>query len=117
ELLCRNTSHVEVDFSGNRIVISAGATLNQVIRQLAKRGSETEQVIEQAEHIGMQIQRWPYSEHIDQLKKTGIARVISYGVGIFEDGTLSYRPDRREFYVTRMGGNRFEVSDTPPLHH
>jgi hypothetical protein len=117
ELLCRSTSHVAAEFSGNLIIISAGATLNQVIRQLAKRCSETEQVIEQAERIGMQIQRRPYSEYIDHLKKTGITRVISYGVGIFENGTLSYRPDEREFYVTRMDENRFAVGGTPPRHH
>jgi hypothetical protein len=117
ELLCRSTSRVQVDFSGNLISISAGATLNQVIRQLAKRCSETEQVIEQAERIGMEIQRWPYREYIDHLKKTGICRVISYGVGIFENGTLSYRPDGRECYVTPMGENRFEIGLTPPRYH
>ena len=117
ELLCRSTSHVAAEFSGNLIIISAGATLNQVIRQLEKRCSETEQVIEQVERIGMQIQRWPYSEHIDHLKETGITRAISYGVGIFENGTLSYRPVRGEFHVTRMDENTFAVGDTPPQNH
>ena len=114
ELLCRSTSRVEVNFSGNRIAISAGATLNQVVLQLEKRCSETEQVIEQAERIGVQIQRWPYSEYIDHFEKTGIWRVISYGVGIFENGTLSYCPDGRVLYARRVGKNTFAV--TPPRH-
>jgi hypothetical protein len=83
----------------NELFISASADIDQVIRQLAKRRSEAEQVMKQAEAIGLQIKRRPYAEYIEYIRETGISRVEVHGFGVFEHGKLFFHPERRELAV------------------
>jgi hypothetical protein len=60
---------------------------------------EIERVLEQAEEIGLRIKRRPYSEYIDEIAKTGIARVEGHGFGLFFDGRLIFYPSYQAVLV------------------
>jgi hypothetical protein len=82
---------------GNKVIyVAPAADLKQVIRQLAKRCSEVEHVLRQAETIGSQINYQPYSEYIDEIEKTHICR-MQVGVAVFDHhGNLSFWADPRD---------------------
>jgi hypothetical protein len=66
--------------------------------------------LEQAEKVGSQIERLPCDAYIDEIAKTGFARVVSYGDAFFVDGELTYLPERRTALVKPgVDGQTFEV--------
>jgi hypothetical protein len=77
--------------------ISIGPTIDIscFISQITNRHVEIEQMLEQVETLGYKIERRPYADYIDELARTGWCRVVSYGVGLFVDGRLRFRPERR----------------------
>jgi len=48
----------------------------------------------------------PYADHLDETEKTGISRVVSYGVAYFVDGKLAYYPERETVLVKPMADGR-----------
>jgi hypothetical protein len=78
-----------------RIGVARGADVDRFVSQLARRYHAIEPILEQAERVGSEIKRLPYDDYIDEIAKTRIARVVSYGDAFFVDGKLAYRPERR----------------------
>jgi hypothetical protein len=52
-------------------------------------------MLEPAEKIGSEIKRPQYDDFIEDIAKTGVSRVVSYGHAFFVGGKLVYYPDRR----------------------
>ena len=73
-----------------------------------KRFAEIERVLEQAEQIGIAIERRPYAEYIDEIERTGLCRVEAYGFALLIDGKLRFRPDRSTGLV-RMHGREAHI--------
>ena len=49
-------------------------------------------------------------DYIDEIAKTGISRVVSYGDAFFVDGKLTYHPERRTVLIKPTADERtFEV--------
>jgi hypothetical protein len=63
----------------NEVQIAPDADVNKFIRQITRRFAEIEQLLEQAEQIGSRIERRPYSEYLDEIGKSGLARVEGHG--------------------------------------
>ena len=59
--------------------VNGGADVERFVRQLARRYRAIEPILEQAERVGSEIERLPYDDYIDEIAKTGISRVVSYG--------------------------------------
>src|SRR5262249_14667444 len=95
----------------NTVSVAVGTEINQFIRQVTKRFTEIEQVLEQAEKIGSGIKRRPYSEYIDEIGKTGISRVEAFGFALFVDGKLIFYPSYQVALVrpTTARADTFEV--------
>jgi hypothetical protein len=51
----------------NTVWIAPGTEVSRFIRQIARRFTEIEQVLEQAEQIGSRIKRRPYDEYIEEI--------------------------------------------------
>jgi hypothetical protein len=94
---------VSVSCGPNTVLVAPGTVINRFIRQLSKRFIEIEPVLEQAEEIGLRIKRRPYSEHIDDMAKTGICRVESHGFALFIDGRLIFYPSYEVGLVKAQG--------------
>jgi hypothetical protein len=94
----------------NKVCIAPDTNVNRFIRQITKRFFEIEPVLDQAYEIGSRIKRRPYSEFLDEIKKTGIAQVEGHGFGLFIDGTLSFYPDYQVAFVRPAGEQTFEVN-------
>ena len=64
---------------------------------------EIEQVLEQAEKIGSEIKRRPYSEYIDGIEKTGCCQVEVHGIGpcTSMDGWIFYPNNFAAMYLKR----------------
>jgi hypothetical protein len=77
------------------ISVTRGANVERIVSQLARRYRAIEPILEQAERVGSEIKRLPYDDYIDEIAKTGFARVVSYGDAFFVDGKLAYCPERR----------------------
>ena len=86
------------------IRVNRGADVERFVSQLARRYRAIEPILEQAEKVGSEIKRLPYDDYIDEIAKTGIARVVSYGVAFFVDGKLAYYPERRTVLIKPTGG-------------
>jgi hypothetical protein len=95
---------IEVSYGENTLFVQRGADIRQVFKQVLERCRETEKVIRQASRIGKKIKRRPYSEFTDEIAKTGITRLEFHGVGVFENGELSFRLDRREVLMKPTAG-------------
>jgi len=106
---------ISLSYGPNTISVAAGTEINSFIRQVTKRFTEIEQVLEQAEKIGLRIKRRPYSEYIDEIGKTGIARVEGHGFGLFVDGRLIFHPDHQVAFVRPAGERTFEVHSLDKL--
>ena len=100
---------VSVSFGPNAVSVAPGTVINRFIKQLTKRFIEIEQVLEQAEEIGLRIKRRPYSEYLDGIDKTGICRVESHGFALFADGRLIFYPNYQVVLVKWQGSNLFQV--------
>jgi hypothetical protein len=94
----------------NEVCVAPDTDVNKFIRQITKRFFEIEPVLDQAYEIGSRIKRRPYSEYLDEIKKTGIARVEGHGFGLFIDGRLSFYPDYQVAFVRPAGDRAFEVN-------
>lgn len=93
----------------NEVSITRGTDVSRFIRQITKRFTEIEKVIEQAEQIGARIKRRPYSEYIDEIGRTGLARVEYHGFGLFIGGRLVFYPDYQVALTEHLGGHTFEI--------
>jgi hypothetical protein len=99
---------IKVSFGPNRVSVAPDTVISRFIHQLIKRFIEIEGVLEQAEEIGLRIKRRPYSEHIDEVGRTGICRVEYHGYALFFDGRLIYHPDHQVILVKEHEGNVFQ---------
>jgi hypothetical protein len=61
--------------------------------------------LEQAQIVGLQIKR-PYSDYIDEIERTSIARVSLHGVGVFNDGKVEFHPLNATTLVEFTDGER-----------
>jgi hypothetical protein len=92
------------------ISVTRGADVERFVSQLARRYRAIEPILQQAERVGSEIKRLPYDDYIDEIAKTGIARVVSYGYAFFIDGKLAYYPERRTVSIKPTADERtFEV--------
>ena len=93
------------------IYVNRGADVERFVGQLARRYRAIEPILEQAERVGSEIERLPYDDYIDEIAKTGISRVVSYGDAFFVDGKLTYHPERRTVLIKPTADERtFEVA-------
>ncbi len=93
----------------NTVSVAPGTDIKRFIRQVTERFTEIEQVLEQAEEIGLGIKRRPYSEYIDEIAETGMCRVEGHGFGLFVDGKLLFYPNHQVALVRKAGENTFEM--------
>jgi hypothetical protein len=101
---------VELRRGDVKIWVKRGANVERVVGQLARRYRAIEPILEQAEKVGSEIKRLPYDDYIDEIAKTGISRVVSYGDAFSVDGKLAYYPERRTVLIKPVGdGRTFEV--------
>ena len=107
---------INLSYGPNTVSVAAGTEINRFIRQVTKRFTEIEQVLEQAEKIGLRIKRRPYSEYIDEIGKTGISRVEAFGFALFVDGTLIFHPNYQVLLArpTTARADTFEVQPLDP---
>jgi hypothetical protein len=103
-----NNDWHEVELRGGEVTIwfNRGTDLERFVDQIARRYRAVETILEQAEKIGSEIKRPPYDDYIDELAKTGVARVVSYGVAFFVDGKLAYYPERQELLIKPLEDGR-----------
>ena len=99
---------ISVSFGPNTVLVAPGTVINRFIRQLTKRLVEIERVLEQAEEIGLRINRRPYSEYVDEAGKTGICRVEYHGYALFFGGRLIFYPSYQVVLVKAHEGNVFQ---------
>ena len=90
---------VELRRGETEISVNPGADVDRFASEIMKRYREVEPILEQAEKVGSGIKRLPYADYIDELARTGVARVVHYGDGLFLDGKLLYRPEFRTLFV------------------
>jgi hypothetical protein len=95
---------VELRRGDVEICVNRGAEVERFASQLARRYRAIEPLLEQAEEIGSEIERMPFENYIDELAKTGIARVVSYGYALLVDGELTHYPERRTVLTKPTGG-------------
>jgi hypothetical protein len=81
------------------ISVRPDTEINRFVREVTKRFAEIEQVLEQAENIGLSIRRQPYNQYINEIAKTGISRVECHGLGLFVDGRLIFYPNYQVVFV------------------
>jgi hypothetical protein len=105
---------INLTIGENEVCLAPDTNINKFIRQISSRFTEIEQVLEQAEQIGARIKRRPYSEFIDEIGKTGLARVEGYGFGLFQDRKLIFHPDYQVFFTRPSGPNRVELHRLEP---
>jgi hypothetical protein len=79
----KGSNMITVSRGQNTICVAAGTDLKKFIRQMTKRFLEIEQVLEQAEKIGSEIKRRPYSEYLAGIEKTGLAQVEGHGFALY----------------------------------
>jgi hypothetical protein len=76
------------------ISLNRGADVERFVGQIGRRYCAIEPILEPAEKLGSEIERRPHDDHINEIAKTGISRVVSHGVAFFVDGKLVYYPER-----------------------
>ena len=77
---------------GARLKLKRSAEINRFVSQITRRYRKIEPILEQAEKIGLEIKRLPYADYIDEIAKTGRARVMFYGDAFFIDGNTAISP-------------------------
>jgi hypothetical protein len=100
---------VRLSHGQNEVYVAPGTDVSRFIRQISKRFTEIEPVLEQAEQVGSRIKRRPYSEYIDEIGRTGLARVECHGFGLFLNGRLIFHPDYQVAFAKPAGSNIVEV--------
>jgi hypothetical protein len=100
----------------NKITVASSTKITKFIRQVTQRFNEVQQLLEQAEEMGLQIKRRPYAEYIDEVAETGLARVEVFGFAFFVDGKLILKPGSKILFVRPVGtrGDTFEVHPSNP---
>jgi hypothetical protein len=92
------------------IRINRGADIERFVSQIAQRYRAIKAILEPAEKLGSEIERPPYADYLDEIEKTGISRIVSYGVAYFVDGKLAYYPERETALIKPMAdGRTFQV--------
>jgi hypothetical protein len=91
------------------IRVRTGVVFGQFIRKAVKRFEKVEPVIEQARIISNSIDRPSYDEYVEEIAKTGIARVEYYGLALFIDGNLRFYPERRTLLMQPQEDNALLV--------
>jgi hypothetical protein len=86
---------VELRRGETEISVNPGADVDRFVSEITQRYREIEPILEQAEKIGSGIRRVPYGNHIDEIARTGVCRVVHYGDAFFIDGKLLFHPERR----------------------
>jgi hypothetical protein len=76
----REGHRVEVRGGEISIRINRGADIERFVSQIARRYRAIELILEPAEKLGSEIKRPPYADYLDEIAKTGVSRVVSYGV-------------------------------------
>jgi hypothetical protein len=105
---------INLTIGENEVHLAPDTNINKFIRQISGRFTEIEQVLEQAEQIGARIKRRPYSEFIDEIEKTGLARVEGHGFGLFQDGKLIFHPDYQVVFARPSGLDSVELHRLDP---
>jgi hypothetical protein len=93
----------------NTVCVAADTDVSKFIRQITKRFFEIEQVLEQAEKIGSEIQRRPYSEYIAGIRTTELREVEYHGFALLVDGKLLFYPDYRVAFVKAHKSGLYEL--------
>jgi len=106
---------IRLSYGQNTVSVAPSTKITRFIRQVTKRFREFEQVLEQAEEIGLRIKRRPYSEYIGEIAETGISRVEAFGFALYVDGKLIFQPDYQVALV-RSAGTRPGTFQVLPLH-
>jgi hypothetical protein len=88
----RPDSYTELTHRDNQIHIALGDDPKKVIRRLANRLRQIEPVLKHADTVGSQIERRPYSEYIDEIRATDLAKPKVHGVGVFYNGKFIFHP-------------------------
>ena len=71
-----------VELRGGEVSIqfNRGADIERFVSQIAQRYRAIKAILEPAEKLGSEIKRPPYADYLDEIAKTGVSRVVSYGV-------------------------------------
>ena len=93
----------------NTVSIAPRTDVNRFIRAVMKRFNEIEQILQQADVIGLRLNRRPYPAYIDEIAKTGICRVEGHGYGLFVNGRLIFYPNYQVICMKQAGETAFEV--------
>jgi hypothetical protein len=80
--------YMEWTFGDSEIGLIPDANAEKILRKFQVLFCKIKSVLEQAEIMGLQIERRPYSEFIEEIESTGIARIEVHGVGVFKNGKL-----------------------------
>jgi len=111
-LLTPNSDGHRVELRGGEISIwiNRGADIERFISQITRRYRAIEPILEPAKRLGSKIKRPSYDDYLDEIAKTGVARVVSYGVAHFVDGKLAYYPERETALMKPVAdGRTFQV--------
>jgi hypothetical protein len=107
----RRSGHHELKCGESLIYIDPTTDIACFISQITDRHAEIEQMLEQVERLGYKIERRPFADYMVEITRTGRARMVLYGVGLFIDGQLRFHPERRTALVRHCEGLRYEVVD------
>jgi hypothetical protein len=75
-----------------------------------RSSAQFKDVLEQAKRIGERIIRRPYSEYIDEIAQTGLARIVAYGFALYVDEKLEFHP-RRKTMLVQMNGRTARITE------
>jgi hypothetical protein len=105
----KDANMVNLSRGQNTICIAVHTNVKKFIRQVTKRFFEIEQVLEQAEKIGSEIKRRPYSEYLAEIGKTGVAQVEYHGFALYIDRRLIFYPNHRVAFIKMHAPNLYEA--------
>ena len=112
----QNVAHRDITWTSgeDEICLDSDVDPAKVIRRLAVRFRKLESILEQAKQIGLQIERRPYADCIDECGETGIARVEGHGFGVLSNGKLIFEPMKCTTLVKGTKHKREFVLSTVP---
>jgi hypothetical protein len=100
---------ISLSCGSNTVAIAPGIDVPRFIRTVMKRFNEIEQILEQAETIGLRLNRRSHSAYTNEIAKTGICRVEGHGYGLFVNGRLIFYPNYQVICMRKAGETAFEV--------
>lgn len=108
---------VTLEADGNSAQLRLGTKLDHFVQKFSKRLAEIEDILRQAEEIGMQIERMPYSEYIENRIRDGFFLMERQGFAIYEEGRLKFTPMRQvgKVYPVDPSGTEFIIEMTDPM--